>query len=690
MNKSQNYPWKMYGDFFLLAGPREEAQAILNEEAVFDGRAVQEVGSGGAYALFYVDWKEDVDSGQWDHLKDRLGRNPRCEAALVLYTGTWYWSEKPLNDRWTGGEWYDDSWDEYAPPWADLLLKGGARTGSLVVRGSEAVQWPTGGGSGDWLEGGTLTVARLAELCNPYVKPVKSREFYQKFRKELPGFDGVSAIELTQVEEKWVGGDDEALARLFKLEGAAKAGDLTRLRYVDSYVSTKTTWLCNLETHEVVKRVLVSIHVPQDPAAGEYRYVNLTLDKREIVCKPLAGIPAGDEADLLWDGGTCRFCFSNRERLVVPAQNPDTGEAAQGVGDMCFQGVDQVKRVVLPNTVTVLGTGAFSGCKKLEYVSFQDDPDSKADFVLRKKGDLLALFTKKTAYEIPKDVTKIGKFAFSSCNKLKSVTLHGKLKPLLKDSLAGCKSLKTVVLQSDVKAVEWLALARGNIQTVVLADGTQVHTYDNVYLYNCFTQSEAGIGFDYAKAAQLWQGVKKESSRFQFCLELLTEHAGDCGAELKAIVDFAIRYAIGKGDMKSLDAILKAQPNLELGTEKLVDLANRSGKTEAAAMLLNHRAAEPEEKKIVVRRETPAERKWPWFRYIQVRFENNKAYKYRCDFDVRVGDKVFVEGKMAGHPGEVTALLLDRPSGRAELYTQSVTEAYNVTIEEVDSLFSLD
>ena len=475
MNKSQNYPWKMYGDFFLLAGPREEAQAILNEEAVFDGRAVQEVGSGGAYALFYVDWKEDVDSGQWDHLKDRLGRNPRCEAALVLYTGTWYWSEKPLNDRWTGGEWYDDSWDEYAPPWADLLLKGGARTGSLVVRGSEAVQWPTGGGSGDWLEGGTLTVARLAELCNPYVKPVKSREFYQKFRKELPGFDGVSAIELTQVEEKWVGGDDEALARLFKLEGAAKAGDLTRLRYVDSYVSTKTTWLCNLETHEVVKRVLVSIHVPQDPAAGEYRYVNLTLDKREIVCKPLAGIPAGDEADLLWDGGTCRFCFSNRERLVVPAQNPDTGEAAQGVGDMCFQGVDQVKRVVLPNTVTVLGTGAFSGCKKLEYVSFQDDPDSKADFVLRKKGDLLALFTKKTAYEIPKDVTKIGKFAFSSCNKLKSVTLHGKLKPLLKDSLAGCKSLKTVVLQPDVKAVEWLALARGNIQAVVLADGTRVH-----------------------------------------------------------------------------------------------------------------------------------------------------------------------------------------------------------------------
>ena len=360
MNKSQNYPWKMYGDFFLLAGPREEAQAILNEEAVFDGRAVQEVGSGGAYALFYVDWKEDVDSGQWDHLKDRLGRNPRCEAALVLYTGTWYWSEKPLNDRWTGGEWYDDIWDEYAPSWADLLLKGGARAGSLVVRGSEAVQWPTGGGSGDWLEGGTLTVARLAELCNPYVKPVKSREFYQKFRKELPGFDGVSAIELTQVEEKWVGGDDEALARLFKLEGAAKAGDLTRLRYVDSYVSTKTTWLCNLETHEVVKRVLVSIHVPQDPAAGEYRYVNLTLDKREIVCKPLAGIPAGDEADLLQPGAAGGSGPKSRHRrggpgrrgYVLPGRGPgEAGGVAQyrhGPGDWGLLWVQKAGVCLLP------------------------------------------------------------------------------------------------------------------------------------------------------------------------------------------------------------------------------------------------------------------------------------------------------------------------------------------------------
>ena len=687
MSEFKNYPWKMWSDFFLLAGPREEAQAILNEEAVFAGRAVQEVGGGGAYALFYVDWSKEADSGQWDRLKERLGRNPRCEAALVLYTGTWYWSEKPLNDRWTGGEWYDDIWDEYAPSWADLLLKGGARAGSLVVRGSEAVQWPTGGGSGGWLEGGTLTVARLAKLCNPYVQPAKSREFYQKFRKELPGFDGVSAIELTQVEKEWVGGDDKALARLSKLEGAAEAGDLTRLRYINSYVSTKTTWLCNPETREVVKRVLVSIHVPQDPAAGECRYVNLTLDKREVVCKPLAGIPAGDEADLLWDGGTCRFCFSNRERLVVPAQNPDTGEPAQAIGDMCFQGVDQVKRVVLPNTVTALGTGAFSGCKKLEYVSFQDDPDSKADFVLRKKGDLLALFTKKTAYEIPKDVTKIGKFAFSSCNKLKSVTLHGKLKPLLKDSLAGCKSLKTVVLQPDVQAVNWTALANGGIQNVVLADGAEIHVYDAA-LYPCFTQSEGGVGFSYAEAAKLWQKVKKESGRFQFCMELLTEHAGDCGRELKAVVDFAIRYAIGKGDMKSLDAILKAQPDLELDTDKLVELANHSGQAEAAAMLLNHRAAEPEEKKLVVRRETPAKQGKKI--YIQVRFENNKAYKYFCDFDVGVGDKVFVGGKMAGQPGEVTAILDEQPSGRSAWYTQSVTEAYNVTAEEVDSMFSLD
>ncbi|MBQ8496058.1 MAG: hypothetical protein IJ489_01205 [Clostridia bacterium] len=81
--------------------------------------------------------------------------------------------------------------------------------------------------------------------------------------------------------------------------------------------------------------------------------------------------------------------------------------------------------------------------------------------------------------------------------------------------------------------------------------------------------------------------------------------------------------------------------------------------------------------------ETPAKRSWMVL-YIKVRFENNKSYSYFCEYDVKVGDKVFVPGKMAGQPGEVIDVSDSCPSGRAAAYTLYVEKAFNVTEVSLD------
>ena len=50
---------------------------------------------------------------------------------------------------------------------------------------------------------------------------------------------------------------------------------------------------------------------------------------------------------------------------------------------------------------------------------------------------------------------------------------------------------------------------------------------------------------------------------------------------------------------------------------------------------------------------------------VKVRFEDGRAYNYYCNFMVRLGDKVFVDGKRAGEPGMVVEFVAKKLRGQA-------------------------
>ena len=49
---------------------------------------------------------------------------------------------------------------------------------------------------------------------------------------------------------------------------------------------------------------------------------------------------------------------------------------------------------------------------------------------------------------------------------------------------------------------------------------------------------------------------------------------------------------------------------------------------------------------------------------------------------MNVGDKVFVDGKKAGVPGKVVAILNQMPTGPAAFYTLNVLKAFNIVTVE--------
>ncbi len=110
--------------------------------------------------------------------------------------------------------------------------------------------------------------------------------------------------------------------------------------------------------------------------------------------------------------------FERGDTLNIPSEY--NGKPVAVIGDRAFYGL-QFKKVVIPDSVTHIGTEAFASC-----------------------GDLESIET---------NATSIGAAAFSNCKNLKSVTLKGSITHIVSGTFENCQSLESIVLPSTVTEI---------------------------------------------------------------------------------------------------------------------------------------------------------------------------------------------------------------------------------------------
>lgn len=106
-----------------------------------------------------------------------------------------------------------------------------------------------------------------------------------------------------------------------------------------------------------------------------------------------------------------------------------------------------ITSVVLPDSITYIGEGAFRRCHALKEVNL---PKTIRGIGCRAFMDCVSL----ESINLPKTITGISSYAFSNCVSLESISLHEGITFIGSYAFMGCTALKEITIPSSVKTID--------------------------------------------------------------------------------------------------------------------------------------------------------------------------------------------------------------------------------------------
>lgn len=137
----------------------------------------------------------------------------------------------------------------------------------------------------------------------------------------------------------------------------------------------------------------------------------------------------------------------DKPELVIPSKIG--GFTVTAIGSYAFSG-RQFEVVTIPDTVTEIQSGAFSGNTKLKSISLPEN-------LTRVSTTLFGGCTKLTSIKLGKKVTAIGREAFYNCVSLKEIKLPDKLRVIEEDAFSYCYKLKDISFGSKLTTIGYRA-----------------------------------------------------------------------------------------------------------------------------------------------------------------------------------------------------------------------------------------
>ncbi len=169
----------------------------------------------------------------------------------------------------------------------------------------------------------------------------------------------------------------------------------------------------------------------------------------------------------------------NLTSVVIP-------NSVTSIGSSAFYGCSNLTSITIPDSVTSIGSSAFSGCSKLTRVDILDlEAWCNISF-----ANIYAnpLYYAKNLYlnnefvtnlVIPDSVTSIGSFAFYNCSSLTSVTIENGVTSIGSHAFYGCSNLTSITIPDSVTSIGANAFySCSNLTSVTIGNSvTSIGTY---------------------------------------------------------------------------------------------------------------------------------------------------------------------------------------------------------------------
>ena len=192
-----------------------------------------------------------------------------------------------------------------------------------------------------------------------------------------------------------------------------------------------------------------------------YPKVRIPLRCQKIICDG-----STYTTEYLDDTKTGRAFLNNIQKIEIPQTVTEIGAIA--FGGSCGNALKSVTEIVIPNSVTGIGLGAFQYCSNLTSITIPEG-------VTRIESSAFEYCSNLTSIIVPEGVTSIGMYAFNRCSSLTNIEIPVSVTSIGTFAFYNCSNLKNITYNGT--QAQWNSISKNSwdynsaIKTVTCTDG---------------------------------------------------------------------------------------------------------------------------------------------------------------------------------------------------------------------------